>query len=342
MRSRHALMILGLVITSLALFGGCPQSGQDSSATFLIGQDANFAYFSYSPEYSGFETLRSSVWRVDLTTGEARQLLDSSVRYATQIAGAIAVFERPTDRGSEVLAVNLSDGETRVLATNSTILGGRYDMRVIAVGQRAIVRTDIGLSVFDLTIRDARVDIPIARNVAEIVAAGGDWAIVTLEDVHAAEHLLVNIVTGDFHDLAMPGEYYPYFFDAQFDGERFVTLGYADEKATRMILEYDISTREWANTQLVDISGPLWSGTIVGATNDVVVLSSFGLLTPSQIVKVSRASGDQFVIESKLARAPFSSRQFGDTLTWFDDGANILRLENLNTGAGRSISVNIP
>lgn len=67
----------------------------------------------------------------------------------------------------------------------------------------------------------------------------------------------------------------------------------------------------------------------------------FGLLTPSQIVIVSRASGDPFVIESKLVRAVFVG-SVGDTLAWFDDGANILRLENLNTGTGGSISVNVP
>lgn len=342
MRSRNATVFFGAFLAILTTLGGCPQAGQDSAATTLIGLDAEHAYFSYFPEYSGFETLRSSVWRVHLDSGETRQVLDSRVRYATQIAGAFVVFERPTDNGSEVVAVPLSDGETRILATTSTILGGRYDTRVIAAGQRAIVRTDAGLSVFDLTIRDERADISIAGSVVELVAAGGNWAIVALDDVHAGGRLLVNLITGDSQELTVPSDYYPFLFDAQFDGDRFLTLGYSEDQSARAILEYDATARTWTNTQTLAVGGSLWSGTVVGATEDAVVLSSFGLLSPSQIVRVSRATGVQSVIESKLARSPFSSRQFGDTLAWFDEGADVLRLANLNTGGRRSVKINIP
>lgn len=342
MRTRHAMGFLGVLLASLAIFGGCPQNGQDSSARFLVGQDQDSAYFAYFPEWSGFETLPSSLWRVDLATGQSKQVLDRRVRYDTQIGGRFAVFERPTDAGSEVVAVSLADGESQILTATSTTLGGRYDVRVKAAGARAIVRTAAGLSVFDLDALGARFDISSPQSIVEILSASERWAVVSVSSMQGSK-MIFDLSTGDYWELAELDRYSPFLSDAAFDGDRFVTVGFVSESHTRYgLLEYGITAREWTVIDEFESETAYGATSVVALRGDTIVLNSVGLLTPSRIDQMSRTSGVRENIDIKPGSLPYFANQAGANLAWFDAEGGELTIQSLDSGSRRSLSISIP
>ena len=124
----------------LATIMGCAGFWEESSSLSVVGVNEADAYFAYSPEWSGFETLPSSFWQLDLETGKATRVYEKRVQYDLQLAGNYVVAERPTnnDQSSEVVAKSVASGDESVIFERNVKLGGHYDREFIAAGTNVV------------------------------------------------------------------------------------------------------------------------------------------------------------------------------------------------------------
>lgn len=333
-----------VLFAALTCISGCPTSSDEGASLSLIALDDSSAYLQYYPSYSGWETLPSSVWQVDLATGQTHQLLDNQVRYDVQIAAGFAVSERPTASGSEIVAQPLSGGEAHVLLTRSIELGGRYDRSVIATATRAIARTDSGIAVFDLSNSDARSDFPLSVPVTALLAAGETFVLMETERTPQGVPLILDLESGEATTIPDDANYAPYLFDSVFIGRQLFTVGFqrdGDHNASAL-LAFDIPSRTWAKIADVGSSDFLGVTVVAGRTIDSVVVARFGVLSPSGIELISPDGVSGTIVTSKFASESFSISTNGSMIAWLNPDNSILTVKNLSSGEQREFNVFIP
>ena len=234
MQSKWVVSVV--LAAAVTLSSGCGLIEEDSTLLSFLGVVGDRAYFEYYNEYSGWVVLPSSIWEVDLTSGDTKKIAATGVRYDTQISDDFYVAERPTDddKGSRIVAKRISTGEKTVVLERDVQLGGRYDRVFVLVGNRVVALTDDGLLVYDLAANQVENEIDVAGSLVELLAASDEWALVTLNFPYSADELLVNLSTGDVLTVpAMANGQIGLFFDAAFADDYMFTASLPSDEAHR-------------------------------------------------------------------------------------------------------------
>jgi hypothetical protein len=335
---------------SLAAIAGCPGSWDDSKALGLVGVNGPNAYFVYSPEWSGFEMLPSSFWKLDLDTATATRVYDRRVQYDVQLAGDYAVAERPTNnnQASEVVAKSLLNGDETVILERDVKLGGRYYREFIVDGTNVVARTATGLLVYDLVQQAPAKTIPVLDELVEIYSAGAGWAIATRNDVNSPA-LLISLDTDAVHVIPDPADgFRAYLYSAAIVDEYVYVSAYREASAGTpgiRLLALHISTLTWST--LADYGetrpspwGDLLYVTGADATN---VLAEF--TTPygsDRIELVARASGERTTIAQPSGGLPVIPLLQGGRVYWLSNTLDVLNVYDIAAGTRNAIPVPIP
>lgn len=316
-----------------------------------VGVQEPAAYLEYAPEWSGFETLPSSFWQLDLATAKARRVYGQRVQYDLQLAGEFAVSERPAknDQASQVVAKSLSSGDEVVILDRDVKLGGHYDREFIVDGTNVVARTDTGLLVYDLAWQEVARTVPVSDRLVEIYAAGADWAIATRNDM-SGEMLLVRFETGEATLIPEPPDGFAPLPLAAVAADEYVFVpAYHTESetgpVTNRVLALHIPTLSWST--LVDYGetrAAPW-GDIVQVTGaDVanVLAEVFTPLGSSRIELIARDSGQRTTIARAPGQSPVCPLLHDGHVYWLSGVSNTLNVYDIAAGTRHAIPVQIP
>jgi hypothetical protein len=335
---------------SLATLAGCPGVIDDSSSLRLVGVAGTDAYLEYAPEWSGFETLATSFWQLDLDTAKATRVYDKRVQYDLQLAGSYAVAERPAqdNQASEVVAKSVSSGDEIVILERDVKLGGHYDREFVVDGTNVVARTDAGLLVYDLFQQAEVKVIPVADELIEIDAAGAGWAIVTRNDV-AESSLAISLETNAAQVIPEPPDgFHPLFFDAAIEDEYAYTAAFREESAGtpgNRLLALHIPTLTWST--LVDYGETRvvpWGDLlhVLGADATNVLAEVFSPFGGSRIELINRTSGQQTTIAREFTGVVVNPLLHNGQVYWLNGRQNELTVFDIAAGTRRRIPVPIP
>jgi hypothetical protein len=192
-------VVLVLVAAAVLGLGGCPWMWSDGSSLYLLHASDETAYFEHYVEWSGFDVLPSTIWKVDLASGESTRVADAGVRYDTQGNADYFASEQPTNdnQGSRVVATRISTGHEIVVLERDIELGGRYDSVFALLEDRVVALADNGVLVYDLSAEQVDRTIAVTGSLQELLVANEEWALVSRVDGWSKTFLLVNLTTDE-------------------------------------------------------------------------------------------------------------------------------------------------
>jgi hypothetical protein len=344
------ILASGLVCSTLI---GCAWLLEDESGLFLKDANDERAVFVHFDEYSGWVTLPSTIWTLDLGTEKVRRVLDARRQYDVQIEGDFYAAELPTDddQGSRIVARRISTGEQFTILERDVQLGGRYDRAFVLDGDRIVARTDEGLLVYDLENREVATTIPVEDHLAVIHEVGGHWALVVRDDVHSGDELLVNLENGQVLEIPpVSDDVHAFFPDAVVSDTWLIMSGFAisnDTITDHHVLLFDIPSQTWETLVAVEFEPsepPVWPLVFVrGATDAHVLITSGSSLVEMRLELLDRSSGQRAVLERRfgLAASPFGMLR-GERVYWVDVAEETLISYDIATQQRTSHPFTIP
>ena len=250
------------LVAALAGLSGCGFLPGDSGYAYLIGFADGRAYLEDYEEWSGFVTLPSTIWELDLESAEITQIATARVQYDTQAAGDYYVAERPTEdeQGSQIVAVRISTGDESVVLERDVQLGGRYDRVFVLNGDQVVAITGEGLLLYDLAAQQVGRTIAVDDTLVEIHAASDEWVLVQRDDVYAGDELLINLDNEEVTEVpSPPDDYLGYFFDAVFADEYMFAAGLGQGAGDApALLALHLPTMSWEIITEYGASGGLY------------------------------------------------------------------------------------
>ena len=349
MQSKWVVSVV--LAAAVTLSSGCGLIEEDSTLLSFLGVVGDRAYFEYYNEYSGWVVLPSSIWEVDLTSGDTKKIAATGVRYDTQISDDFYVAERPTDddKGSRIVAKRISTGEKTVVLERDVQLGGRYDRVFVLVGNRVVALTDDGLLVYDLAANQVENEIDVAGSLVELLAASDEWALVTLNFPYSADELLVNLSTGDVLTVpAMANGQIGLFFDAAFADDYMFTASLPSDEAqtdTRAVQALHIPTLTWSVLADYGESSSVAfapATLVVTGADDTHVLAQHSVpFRQARLDLISRTSGERQEIDQSTGFnvGPWCAHLCEGRVYWIDDG---LVVHDLASGERATTPLNVP
>ena len=340
--------IVSVAVLSLVTITGCPDIWENQPALFLVGVTDGQACLQHFAEWSGFDTLPSTLWTVDTDTGATDSLQTAVTQYDVQTDGEYYVAERPTtdNQGSQVVAVEIASDEEIVVLERDVVLGGRYDREFVLVDGIVVARTDDGLLLYDLDARAVLREIELDDPIVEIHAASAKWALVRRDNVHAGDDLIVNLTTGDVDEVpALPGDATGYFYDAAIVGDDVLTSSWVESAAgisDLAVQTLNISTLTWDTLAEFDGTGSGFTPQIVyvdGADETHVLIQVFKAYLGCRLEVVERVTGDRTLIAemSGLMTITFDACLDGGVVYWIDTEQNKLRNYTIDGGAEHTV-----
>lgn len=353
MRATWMLGVLAGLATLAA--GGCVFQFGDSSLLSLLHVAGSRAYFAHYEEWSGFAELESTLWEIDLNTGDSAPLAAAAVRYDTQATDDYVAAEVPTsdNEGSRIVATRISDGKQIVVLERDVPLGGRYDRVFVLVDDRIVALTAAGVLVYDLDAEEVERTIAVADPLVELLAASDEWALVTRDNVHSGDQLLISLTTEDVvtvPDIAAGRT--GLFFDAALVGDSlFAASVPADDSAERnnTVEALHIPTLTWET--LADYGD---AGTSVlfpesvfvrGANSDYVLVEHIDRSSVARVELIDRETGTRQEVgwaATAFGGAVLHPQLGGDLVHWLDDADRELVTYDITTGAKTTTTVNVP
>lgn len=353
MRSRRVFLVAAGM--AMLWLGGCFLPGTGSSL-FLLHASDDAAYFEYYEQWSGFDVLPSTVWKVDLATGEATRVADAGVRYDTQANDAYYAFEEPIDNNqrSRIVATRISTGHEIVVAERDVQLGGKYYRVFSLLDDRVVALTDNGVLVYDLSAEQVDRTIAVAGNLRELLAANEEWALVSRNDVTSTTHLLVNLTTDEVVTIPEMTNGHGLFFDAAIADDGLFTGSFANEDTpvtTHTIQAFHIPTQTWSTLTNFGTSNsnaiPPVSVLVKGA-NATHVLAEYSHDGVASAEWIDRATGDSqqlISVANPFGGATVRPQLQGDNVCWLSEGASaetVLVTCDPATGSTTTTPVNVP
>ncbi|MBP7747145.1 MAG: hypothetical protein KA383_13565 [Phycisphaerae bacterium] len=341
-------MVLSSVL--LATLTGCGTLFDDS-ALFLVGTAGDTVYLQNFGSYSGYTTLPSTLWGLDLSTGDATKLQAARVQYDVQAAGDYFVAERPMNdnHASRIVAVQISTGAELTILERNVSLGGRYDRAFVLTGARVVARTETGLLVYDLATRAIERTVAVDDPIVEILAADAHWALVTRNSVPSGDHLLVRLDTGAARVIpAEPAGRQALFFDAAIVGEELFTgASLVDENGLAIgneILALDLDDLTWETWATYDAYTPSRLSSravyVCGADETRVLVEYLNPLASDRVEVITRATGARTTLteQTGIFTSTLNPRLEGDRVYWLSSLPNALVVHDLVSAARDVVS----
>lgn len=314
--------------------GGCPGIFEDEPSLRLTDVSNGHAVLQYYTRYSGFETLPSTVWDVDLDSAQTQKVRNARRRFDLQVSGDFYVAEVPDDDdldGSLVVGGRFSAKREFTVARRNVRLSGRYDRAVALDGSRAVVRTAGGLLVYDLAAESAQNTVEVTDPVAVIHAVGGDHALVVRGSVHSGEVVLVNLSSSAINiPPTVPDGLEPNYFDAVIrDGVVYTgAIRFDSHPAPTQaaIVRFDIEQSAWSVLAVFELDEQSFvSGgvTVDDVSDEYVLAHSLDYATQLDLILIDRRTGECSAIPNPALIPVGCSRVIrGGTIYWVESTTN--------------------
>ena len=334
-RSRIAVTI-ALFATALAGCGNWPDQG--GNALWLIDASRDRAVLEYAANWSGWMIMPSSIWVAPLPAGDASRFKEARVQADLQADGDYYVAERPTDDGSRIVAGRFSTGDEWTLLRRDVRLEGRIFREVVLDGDRAAYRTPDGLSVYSLTQREILQTVPLSEPAVELLAVGGRYALISLDDRYS-RYALVDLEDGTSDEPpTAPDGLHAMYYDAALSNAALITAAYregGDGGASYAILILDLPARTWRVLADYGASpgGLTTSRTlaVLGADQNVVLVSVIGLLGAQSLELIDRATGERSAITAPLPSSPGCALLRAGQVYWVEQTPGVIRAFDVAT-----------
>ena len=336
MSTRSKLVIAaGLLAAVLAGCGNWPD--QQGSAVSLVDANGERAVLEYAKNWSGWEILPSSIWVAQLPAGDTSRFKDARVQNDLQAGGDYYVAERPTDEGSRVVAGQFSTGDEWTLLRRSVRLEGRILREVVLDGDRAVYRTPDGLTVYSLPQRAVLKTVPLAEPAVELLAVGGKYAVIGLDDRYE-RRALVNLDEGTASEPpAPPDGFDAMYFDAAVSDTALITAGFTEGGeggVSAAILILDLPAQTW---RILADYGSNPGGQVIGraisvmgADEQVVLVSTTELLSRS-LELVDRTTGERTAVTTDTLTTPSCALLRAGRVYWADQTLGAIRAFDVTT-----------
>jgi hypothetical protein len=355
MRSRRVFLVAAGM--AMLWLGGCFLPGTGSSL-FLLHASDDAAYFEYYEQWSGFDVLPSTVWKVDLTTGQTTRVADAGVRYDTKANDAYYAFEEPIDNNerSRIVATRISTGHEIVVAERDVQLGGKYDRVFALLDDHVVALTGNSVLVYDLSAEQVERTIAVVGTPVELLAANEEWALIERNNLLLRTHVLINLTTEESILIPETGTVDAdlSYFDAAIVDDYLFTSNVAntDNPTTPYTVQaFHIPTQTWSTLTNFGTSNsnaiPPVSVLVKGA-NATHVLAEYSHDGVASAEWIDRATGDSqqlISVANPFGGATVRPQLRGDNVCWLSEGASAetaLVTYAPATGSTTTTPVNVP
>jgi hypothetical protein len=337
------MFVVAVLTTSLI---GCGNPWADDSSLSLVDAGNDRAVLEYARHWSGWEILPSSIWVADLNAGETSRFKAAHKQADLQAGGDYYVAERASDngQGSLIVAGQFSTGDEWTLRERDVALKGRLLRQIVLDGDRAVYRTDSGLTIYGLPERAVRKTLTLAVTPVELLAVGGHYAVIST-NAQSGGNALVNLDDGSITEPpAAPDNYAPQYFDAAVSDSGLVT-GASKSNGAEAVLVLDLPAQTWrVLAEFTHLSGAIATGALVvrGADESVVLVSQSEQFSQQSLELVDRATGARTAVTTALTLDPFSALLRDGRVFWIDRAASVIGTFDVTTHVQMAYPMNFP
>ncbi len=336
----------------------------DSSQLFLVGADADDVFVEYYPEYDGFVPWPSSLWSVDLDTGESNRIYDVRQLYFVQAEGDYYVAEEPLEDGKQgrIFGVQISTGRRMNIETHDTPNGTDYDGgEFILSAGRVVVHTADGLLLYDLAADRVVRTIPLPSNDAFLTAFRNDIAVLGVNTgcdggCESAGFILVDVDAPATVEVDGPMTGTGFYFGSALSDDWLFTTHTAYPNASVMVIRvlgYHIPEQEWKTViEYEPVSVDTFAPPVVFVTggNDAyaLIVELRSPLVLSSEVRIALADLDTGQLTTVFQAAAIldsptqGGRLLGNTVRWITKSPKAAYVYDIATGVTRVVPFEIP
>jgi len=339
MKSQHC----GLLVAVLIAIPGCRETFFWKAPTAeVVGIADGKAYVNYYPESSGFETLPSQIWEVDLADGQKRLVRDMRIDWNQALVAGYLVSTHPTEDGLtyQIVADHIATGQQRVLVSQEIGPDGPFDLEFVADETRVFHANDGQLVVYDLAQGGDPTAMDVPGGVSYIYATGAGRVLIERK-VPTMPLVLYDLETEEIFDFPSQIEgYNVYGYGAILLADSVITDGL--NSASQAVIEWNIDTGESRVLESGPFGAPLEGLTDpvffpFGADDDRAYLSYISIIRGVRYDALDRATGDHALI----GKVPFpeypTARQFNGSVYWVSVRQQTLYEYDVESGETRTL-----
>ena len=346
--------IARILITFACGLSGCGGTFEETGSTSIVGIDEDHVLIEHFQEYSGWEVLPSSLWSMDIDSGQTRRIQNATIQAGPQAGGDYYVTELKRGDGTRgrLVGVQISTGRRMVIHERDLNWGTSFDTQHLLDGDRVLLLAGAELILYDLVTGSVTKTIELPETTTDLLALGEDQAVIRLGD-DAAEELVavVNLGNGEILEFPpAPGNRQPLYLDTQLSHDWLVVSRFEkiDEQTWRNdVLAFHIPTLEWhvlAQSETFEFLTPsfllpvaLVFVTGIGESHVLVENDKYDLFGGySRIELIELATKTRKTIfempQSILASSGFLSPALrGNEVFWINPLLNALHVYNIQT-----------
>ncbi len=244
--------IARMLITFVCGLSGCGGIFDETGSTSIVGVDEDQVFFQHFNTYSGWEVLPSSLWSMDLDSGQTRRIQDATIQAGPQAGGDYYVTELKRGDGTRgrLVGVQISTGRRMVIHERDLNWGTSFETQHLLNRDRVLFLGGEELILYDLVTGSITATIELPEGTSDLLAFGEDQAAIRLGDNAADEHAaVVNLDNGEILEFPpAPGNAQPFYLDTHLSHDWLVVSRFEqidEQKSRNDILAFHIPTREW-------------------------------------------------------------------------------------------------
>ncbi|MCH8968031.1 MAG: hypothetical protein IIA66_02805, partial [Planctomycetes bacterium] len=144
--------IARMLITFVCGLSGCGGTFDETGSTSIVGVDEDHVFSRHFETYSGWEVLPSSLWSVDIDSGQTRRIQDATIQAGPQAGGDFYVTELKRGDGTRgrLVGVQISTGRRMVIHERDLNWGTSFDTQHLLDGDRVLLLVGAELILYDL------------------------------------------------------------------------------------------------------------------------------------------------------------------------------------------------
>ena len=354
--SRYSIFLV-LQASFHSLVGGCGSLGLDESSLTIVGINDEEVFYQFYPEDSGFVTLPSSLWKIDVQSGASKRIREAVKQFGLQVDGDYYVTEIALndERLGRIVAVQISTDRRSVLHERPLVPAASDPIIHLLRDDRVILLTSDGLSVYELN-QDhllKTLALPIAD--LELIAFDGRHVFLDKLNKDSSDGFLVDVDTEEFRSIPLPpGNVYPLYVDAILSYPLLVTSGWEqldEDRARNELLLFNAEANSWQSLVQYDVfdfeDGIPPVVFVTGFDGETVIasLETWGPVVEWSVEAVPISTGARSVITKETGTvfmAPVFAKLHDGSLYWVDSHVPAIVIHDLGTDDRRFVPLSLP
>jgi len=268
-RWRCATCMVSMVFVTGA---GCPgiEYGEDCGL-YLVGADESHVFYEYFEEMADWELIaRSSLWSLDLATGESRRVQEPTLQWGLQAQGDyyITMQQSDVEDMGQIVAVQISTGKSVTINERLRYYWPYYSAPILDE-TRVLILAESGLMLYDLVTEAVTKTIEVPEDTNQLIDFKGNQAVIRCSYKSV---ILVDLETGGLTDIpSPPSDLSPAYSNILISDTWLVTNDYEfgdliSPVPHQSIILFHIPTQSWSKLAEYDNMGGLFYAAVVYPT----------------------------------------------------------------------------